>query len=119
MLLVRAVHRHPRSALIECVRGEVLLDGGNLPAARKSFERSVSLDNTCRAARLGLARTLVADAIGWIDRGEPTRALFLLRRAVGLDTSWSLPLRAMAVAFETIGCTSLAGDARRQAAELD
>lgn len=119
VLLADAAARSPRSALVECVRGEVLLDGGNLPGARRSFERALSLDRGCRAARFGLARALVAEAIAWLDRGEPTRGLFLLRRATGLDGAWSLPHRAMAVAFEAIGCESLAAKSRCRAAELD
>lgn len=117
-LLTEAATRHPRSALLECVRGELLLEREAVTAARRCFERALGLDRNSRAARLGLARTLVAEAIGWVDHHEPTRGLFLLRRAAGLDASWALPHRAMALAFDAIGCRRLARRARKKATAL-
>ncbi|MEK6608069.1 MAG: tetratricopeptide repeat protein [Myxococcota bacterium] len=109
--------RNPKSVLLECVRGEVLLAGEDFYGARDAFDRALAMSAGSRVARIGLARVLVAEAIGWIETSEPTRALFLLRRATGLDPDWGLPHRAMAVAFEAIGCETLAARERLVAGE--
>ncbi|MCB9558257.1 MAG: tetratricopeptide repeat protein [Deltaproteobacteria bacterium] len=101
----------PDAAPLQVVRGEILLEAGDITAARTAFARALDHDLSDDAARTGLARTFNAEGIALSDRGAHEKAIFSFKRAADLDPGWSAPLVNQGVAFGRMGKLSKAAEA--------
>lgn len=93
-VLDEAAARHQAVALLDVVRGELLLAEDRFEEARAAADAALLADGNESerdAARAVLARVANQEGIRSAERGETDRALFLFRQAAHLDPSWSSP----------------------------
>ncbi len=101
-VLHAALERHPESAELHVVRGELLVEDDAIEAARGAFAQALTGTPGPKvrlAALSGLAQTYNAEGILLSEGGESDRAAFLFKRAADLDPLWSAPLVNLGVVF--------------------
>jgi len=109
--LEAASRLEPRNPHIHTALGEILLDGGNLAAARRRFSRSLELGPDPRAAS-GLARVEELD-------GNMDIALETYSVALRLDPAAARTLARLAELHERLGAPSRAAALRKRSAAID
>ena len=104
---------------LELVRGELLLNEGELEKSEASFGAALD-DELCGvSARQGLARCSNVRGIMLAEQGELEPAVFALKRAADLDPYWSSPCVNMGVVLGRLGKQSLVLDAYADALERE
>ena len=104
---------------LELVRGELLLDQGELELAEQAFTTALEDEVSGAAARRGLARCANARGISLAEQGQLEPSIFALKRAADLDPHWSSPCVNMGVVLGRLGKQSLVLDAYADALERE
>jgi len=104
---------------LELVRGEILLNLGDLDLAERSFGSALEDTSVAPVARMGLARCSNARGIALAEGGQLEPAVFALKRAADLDPRWSSPCVNMGVVLGRMGKHALVLDAYADALERE